>query len=165
MDPASAAVAFVGFSASVVTLCGLVAESTRTLYELQDKVRNAPEELRRILTTFQSLEILLVEVQRLSSDVGVTNTPSHLKEAWMSAVRPLESDVVSFRGWLFHHFKIDRDEDLGKKQGVGRRVRVFFAEERIKTFYRTITLHIAQLSILYQLISRQVPVILFVIVG
>lgn len=164
MDPASAVVAFVGFSASVVTLCGFVVESSRTLYELQDKVRNAPEELRNILATFHNLEVLLTEMQHLSSEVSSMDIPARQKEAWMSTVGTLESDMVSFRGWLFQHFKLDVYQHALKKQtGLRRRVQVFFAEDRIKTFQQSITLHTAQLSILYDLISRLISFILFAI--
>jgi hypothetical protein len=48
MDPASAIIASIGLAATLTTLLGLVVDSSKTLYDLQRKLRQAPEGILRL---------------------------------------------------------------------------------------------------------------------
>ena len=48
MDPASAAFAAVSFAASLVTLATLVVDSSKTLYNLRQRLKNGPEDIERL---------------------------------------------------------------------------------------------------------------------
>lgn len=80
MDPASAGVAFVGFAASLATLAAVVANSSKTLYDLRNKLKDAPEDVRRLIQAFKFLKGLLAEIQARLNEHGDTDVSQRLQE-------------------------------------------------------------------------------------
>jgi hypothetical protein len=163
MDPASAAVAFVGFAASVVTLWGLVIESSRTLYELQYKARNAPDELRKLYTALKGLESMLLEIQRRSPDLGSLGVSVEFKQSWNAAVSLLEMAMTSLQDWMANSFGSLDLERLGRKQLL-QRMKFFFADKKLEAFRRSIDEHVNRLGFLQALLIRSRLIILTLII-
>lgn len=153
MDPASTAVAFVGFAASVVTLCGLVVDSSRTLYELQDKLRNVPDKLRKLSLTIRCFESMLLEIQRRSSRLDELGVSAAFRTSWATTVGLLEAAMGALRDWLANDFDSLDFEQTGKKQLL-QRVKLFFADKKIGAFQQSLAEHIAQLGLLQGFIIR-----------
>jgi len=153
MDPASAAVAFVGFAASVAALCGLVIEGSRTLYELQDKARNAPDELRKLYTTLKCLESMLLEIQRRSLDLDNLSVSIEFRESWKATVSLLETAMESLQEWLSQRFGSLDLERFGRKK-LPQRMMLFFADKKLEAFRRSIDEHISRLGFLQGLLIR-----------
>ena len=68
MDPASAGVALVGFTASIAILTVVVLDSSKTLYNLRKNLQNTPEDDRRLVRQVKVFEGLLEAIAHALQD-------------------------------------------------------------------------------------------------
>lgn len=144
MDPASAAVAVVGFSASLATLVGLVINCSRTLYDLQRNLREAPEGILRLQHDLRSLQALLTEIQCRVRKHGEASVPRDFRGLWGSVSTQMERDIAVFMATVSTH-----STQLGTpiRKRIPIRIRHIFDENTVEAFRRRISRHIEILSI------------------
>ena len=93
MDPASAGVAFVGFAASLATLAAVVANNSQKIHDLWLTYKDAPRELNRLKRTVETLEVLVTEIARRSTDVPISRLPNHLAQLWTKRASDMRHDL------------------------------------------------------------------------
>ena len=143
MDPVTA----VGFAASIATLLVIVVDVSKTLYSIQAKVKNAPEDLRRFAGQFQTSEKLLKEIEaRL---VGSLNIPLSLRQIWQSVATQIEGDVKKLREVTS---KLLRQLDESKIMRL--RINAFFKEEVIEKYHRQVSTHHEMLKLVILLVTE-----------
>lgn len=153
MDPASAAVAFVGFGASIGTLLGLVIDGSRTLYEMQARIKEAPEEFSRICDAVKSLECTLNEILCRSRELDELDVTADIRQSWAITTNHLEVALRSLRGWLNQNFGSSESHAIGQKQ-FRQRLKLLFADKKIERFYTSVDRSVAQIVLLQVLINR-----------
>ena len=156
MDPASAAVASVGFAASLATLVAVVVDSTKTLYNLQSQLRNAPENAQRLYRQLQFLEQLLRQIEAKSASLEAQNVPQELQEIWKSIVGELERDMNNFRNGASKLLQQLKVPSLSTKM-VRLRIKTFLREDGVEKFAHRITLQQETLKLVLLLIDEYAP--------
>ncbi|MCJ1368183.1 hypothetical protein MMC16_007324, partial [Acarospora aff. strigata] len=154
MDPASAGVAFVGFTASLATLTAVVIDSSKTLYNLRNKLRNTPEDVRRLIRQFSVFESLLKEVQGVLQDHGDLGVPRGLHALWEGSADQMRDDVERF-GVVVSRLQRLLEQPTLSSRLIRLRIRGVFEEDAIATFQRQISMHIETLTVIQTLISDQ----------
>lgn len=96
MDPASAVVAFIGVAASLTTLAALVIDSSKTLFNVHRKVKNAPEDIRTLCRQLNALQCLLYEAQDLVRDHGPAYAASAVGTVFATAIEHMLNDLRGF---------------------------------------------------------------------
>jgi len=143
MDPASAAIAFVGFSASLTTLVGLVVNCSTTLYDLQRKLKEAPKDILHLQYELRNLQALLVEIQSRFRKDGRISTQQGFQGLWESVSAQMEQDIESFMATVSKHSSQFRTP---VRKRVSMRIRYIFDEKTVEEFRRRISRHIDSLS-------------------
>ncbi|MCJ1384631.1 hypothetical protein MMC17_007749 [Xylographa soralifera] len=141
MDPASAVITFVGFAASLATLVAVVVDSAKTLNNLQQQLREAPDNVKRLVERFKVLQSLLQGVQALSQAHGETEVPEGLRQVWDASAASLTEDMEAF------HAVVGRlEQALKKSKGYpvkfGLRTRGFFSEPKVTEFEQKVHNHL-----------------------
>ncbi|KAL9116801.1 MAG: hypothetical protein Q9187_006669, partial [Circinaria calcarea] len=73
---------YVGFAASIEILAAVVANSSKTLYDLRNQLKGVPEEVRRLIGSFTVLEKLLEEIQARLNEYEDVRVSPRLQELW-----------------------------------------------------------------------------------
>ncbi|MCJ1251001.1 hypothetical protein MMC30_008232 [Trapelia coarctata] len=152
MDPASVVITFVGFAASISTLGAAVIDSSRTLYNLQAQLKNAPDDVHRLLRQLRIFETLLGEIQIRSQEYGNLVVPEPLQEIWRSSAAQIEDDVHGFAKILAG---LQRRMTGPRISSTLIRLRLvkFFYDEDIARFERHLSNHYQTLKIIQLFIS------------
>ena len=95
MDPISTGV---GLAASLVTLLGLAANSCKTLHELQQKLRSAPEDIQRLVSKVETFKALLAITERESRNYGSDKVPLEIQQIWTKCETTMRNDLQAFAG-------------------------------------------------------------------
>lgn len=95
MDPISTGV---GLAASLVTLIGLAANSCKTLHELQQKLRSAPEDIQRLVLKVETFKAFLAVTERESRSHGSDKVPLELQQIWAQCENTMRKDLQAFAG-------------------------------------------------------------------
>lgn len=151
MDPASAAVAFVGFAASLATLAGLAMDSLQTLCRFQDKLRNAPKDILRLQGDLKRFEAVLWEIQRQQQD-GLPTLPQHLCELWGDSAKQMQQDLERFRDFLLVFERRINQWSISSKN-LRVRAKLFFSEDAVEEFQRRLSMHVQFLHTVQSLLS------------
>lgn len=93
MDPVSTGV---GLAASLVTLLGLAANSCKTLHELQQKLRSAPEDIQRLVVKLETFKALLAVTERESRNHSSDKVPLELQQIWIHCEATMQKDLQDF---------------------------------------------------------------------
>ncbi|MCJ1397808.1 hypothetical protein MMC11_001004 [Xylographa trunciseda] len=147
MDPASAAITFVGFAASLATLVAVVVDSAKTLNNLQQQLRAAPENVRRLVKRFGILQNLLQVVQALSQAHGETEVPEGLCQIWEGAAAQLKDDMDAF-GTLVARLEQALNSSKGSAMKFRLRSRDFFSEPKVTEFEQKFRAHLDTLQLI-----------------
>lgn len=155
MDPASAAVAFVGFTASLTTLVGLAVDSLKTLHRLHEKIKDGPEGILRLQRDFRHLQALLFEIQGQQREISQSSGLTTTSELWSGSGKQMQQDMEIFRTFLSD---LDRRTDRTSisSKNLRLRIRLFFEEDRITELQRRLSTHIQFLHIVESLMSLYV---------
>ena len=145
MDPASAVISFVGFAASLATLVAVVVDSAKTLHNLQQQLRAAPDNVKRLLERFQNLQNLLQTIQTLSQRHIDTEVPEGLRQIWEAAATPLTEYINNF------HVVVTRlKQRLNKSRGSSvkfwLRTYDLFSEQKVTGFDKKFQSHLDTLQ-------------------
>ena len=147
MDPASAVITFVGFAASLAALVAVVVDSAKTLNNLQQQLRAAPDTVKRLVKRFEVLQNLLQEVQAHSQVHGETEVPEGLRQIWESLAAPLKEDMDTF-----HVVVASLEQTLNESKGSSLkfrlRLRGFFSEPKVSEFEQKFQSHLGTLQVI-----------------
>ena len=114
MDPASATVVSIGLAASLTTLLGLVVDSSKTLYDLQRKLRHAPKSVLRLQQDLQDYGALLFKIQTRFREKGDIDVPQDWQELWQSFASQMEQEMEDFKA-IIARYGQKTESSAGKK--------------------------------------------------
>lgn len=141
MDPASAAIAVVGFAASIATLSAVVVDSCKTIHNVWQSLKDAPEDIHRLLKRMEILEQVILDMGIVA--VQFSNDPSRLdsQQCWVKHIEEMVHD------WTILHGKINKlQANLTTKASSGKnmraRVRKFFSEDDILKYENILSSHL-----------------------
>ena len=110
MDPLS-------FTASLMTVSGVTIMTSKLVFTLCEKVKDAPKDVGDLLQQLQTFQELLDELKtQLPESQDTTATQSKLLQLWGESVAHMQRDVTSL------HKKLSKLEQLFKKKTLGSRI-------------------------------------------
>ena len=148
-----AAVALVGFAASLVTLTATVGESARTVHDLWKTVKESPTILKRLSDAIAENEALLKEMQAVSDKYERVGIPDSLISRWKSTSSSAYNDFKELNMEMSKILEWNKGGELTKWH-VRRRVRHFFSETALETRCKQLTTHKADMSYINSLMHR-----------
>ena len=153
MDPASAAVAFVGFAGSIAALAGVVVESCKTLNDLWHLLREAPQDTQRLFKRLKRLAIIILEVRRVGEELRDDIVGIESSRSWLGSVEDmlhnfniLKSKIMRLEGNLCA-------KPISKKRLCGTIQRIFSHEDIVK-YERILSSHTETFTIMLALVSQ-----------
>ena len=147
MDPASAAVAFVGFAASVLGLAGAAAEGSRALHNLWRKLKDAPRDSKRLLVVVGTLEGLVKVIEQQDGHSFVHNLPSDLRKVWNELSLQMIEDFSNLKEDVGRLEKALLAPSISKKY-VRMRLIKFFIDDGIQKYYTHFLEHVQTLQVI-----------------
>ena len=153
MDPASVAVGFIGFAASLATLVAVVIDTSKTIHDIGSKLRHAPEDVERLFLDFEVFRGLLEEILIRVEEHGDTNTPQRLRDLWATSATQMKKDVDGFKSTIL---KLSGLLDRGSSSSafVRLRIRHVFSEAAVAKYRRQIYEHHGVLTLVQTLMSE-----------
>ena len=138
MDPLS-------FTASLMTVSGVTVMTSKLVFKLCEKVKDAPKDVGDLLEQLQTFEGLLDELRtHVQESPDNTATQSRLLQIWGQSVAHMQRDVTIL------HTKLSKLEQLLKKQSLGSRVmlsaRQMLSEKKITEYQSKIHAHCGVLT-------------------
>ena len=138
MDPLS-------FTASLMTVSGVTIMTSKLIYTLRERVKNAPKDVGDLLEQLQIFQELLEELQKQLQDSGNnTAAQSKLLQIWGQSVAHMQRDVKSL------HTKLSKLEKLLRKKSLGSKVlllaRRMLSEKDIAEYQKKIDTHCGVLT-------------------
>lgn len=138
MDPLS-------FTASLMTVSGATIMTSKLVYTLCEKVKNAPKDVGDLFEQLQTFQELLDELKtQLQDSRDNTATQSKLLQIWGQSVAHMQRDVESL------HTKLSKLEQLLKKKSLGSRIllsaRQMLSEKKVAEYQRKIESHCGVLT-------------------
>lgn len=153
MDPASAAVAFIGVAASLTTLAALVIDGSTILFNVHRKVKHAPEGIRRLCRQLNAFQCLLDEAQHLVRDHGPNHAAADLGTVFAMAIEHMLDDLRDFKDTI-QKLKGLMSHSTSSKDLFVLRVRHIFKEDGVREYQRLICSHVATLTLLLEILTR-----------
>lgn len=138
MDPLS-------FAASLMTVSGVTIMTSKLVFKLCEKVKDAPKDFGDLLEQLQTFQELLDELKtQLQDSQDNTATQTKLLQLWAQSVAHMQRDVTSL------HTKLSKLEQLFKKKSLGSRVllsaRQMLSEKKVVEYQRKIESHCGVLT-------------------
>ena len=110
MDPLS-------FTASIMTVSGVVAASTKIIYNLRDKFKDAPKDIESLMEQLQALIDLLKELEAQVQDhQNIVPPQQTLQKLLANSIAPMQRDVNNL------HTVLSKLEGLLKKRSLNSRI-------------------------------------------
>ena len=146
MDPLS-------FTASLITVAGLVAASSKTIYDLRGKLKSVPKDVEELSGQLNNFEHLLKELESQVHDYRNNSSPQdRLPQAWGSSVEQMQRDVQ------YLQIAVNKVEILLKKKSRSSKVlllaRILFNEKEVEQHKRKIHTHWGTLSGIQAIVCR-----------
>ena len=162
LDPASATVAFVGFAGSLAALSGAAINGLRTLKNVCQQLKDAPDDIKHLTVTVTQLERLITRVETASKTIDQNEAIHECLECldgWEEDVQLAQKD--------FHTLQtISRrlEKSLASRSGTGQnfttRLRQSFACDEIRKYESRLGRHIQAFSLMLALLSEFVGSVL-----
>ena len=150
-----AAVTFVGFAASLVTLIAVVGDSAQTVHTLWSNFRDSPTNLNRLSLTIAENEALLNDMQPISDAYERVGIPDSLLSRWKSTYESVCADFKELNIEMSKILECTKGSEITKKH-LRRRVRHFFSEKVLENRCQQLSAHKADLSYIHILMHRYV---------
>lgn len=144
-----AAVVFVGFVASIASLSAVVVNSCKKIHNVWHSLKDAPEDVRRLLRKMERLEKVILEIKTVAVQFG--NDPSRLdsQQYWVDQIAEMVNDFTILSD------KINNlQAKLTAKKNLSGRVRKFFSEDDIMKYERILSGHLLTINVMCCLQSR-----------
>jgi len=155
MDPASATVAFIGFAASLVSLVGLVIESTKTINSFYSRFERAPNELQRLQSTVKQSSCFLVLLKEQTRQIADKDLPQNLREYWLENVVQMYTDYEALNRFALK-FQEPLDLFSASKKHVRARIRHFFCSEEISELEARLSTHVPKFHLALTMVTQYV---------
>ena len=128
-----------------MTVSGVTIMTSKLIYRLRDKVKNAPKDVGDLLEQLQTFQELLEELQTRLQDSRDNNaTQSKLPQIWGQSIAHMQRDVKSL------HTELSKLEQLIRKKSLGSRVslsaRQILSEKKVAEYRRKIDTHCGVLT-------------------
>lgn len=149
----SVSVAFVGLAASLSTLAALVVDSSRTLYNIRRRLKDAPEDITRLSRLVMEFERLLSAVQEQIRNHQVEYAASGMEMLFETAVKYMENDMEGFMETI-RRLKGLLSASTSPRRRLELRIRHVLQEERVGDYQRLIASHVGTLTLLMEILSR-----------
>ena len=154
MDPMS-------FSASLVTLGGLVAATAKGIYKIQGKLRHGPQVIHALLERLHTFENLLIETNKqLQDHWGHAQPQELLQHVWGDSLAQMQRDIQSLHSALTKvKGSINQKSWRSKILSLARQL---FDEEELALYQDQINAHCGTLTNMQALLSWCVLLLFFV---
>ena len=140
MDPIS-------FAASLATLIGVVATTSKAIYNVRRKLHDASEDVERLLEQLQTFESFLKELKaQLQEHQNNTPLQETLRQVWRSSLTQMEQDILSLDDIVSQFGHIPKKKSLSSK--VLLSIRQTLSEKEIAKYQGNIETHCAILTII-----------------
>ena len=149
LDPASASIAFVGFTASLVTLVAATTNSAQSVHDLWKSIGNTPKEVKALLRQLRRLEDLVHCLQ----NCNFSNAPlsRSIAAQWEDSTKEIECDMREVHELVLKlHRLLSKPTTLQKVQA---RLRYVLAENTILRYQQRLQYHCGQLTLMLSVVS------------
>ena len=147
-----AAVTFVGFAASLVTLIAVVGDSAQTVHTLWSNFRDSPTNVKRLSHAIAENEALLKDMQAVSEAYERVGIPESLLSRWNSTYNSVCNDFRELNKEMFKILECSKGSEITRKH-VRRRVRHFFSEKVLENRCQQLSTHKADMSYIHLLMQ------------
>lgn len=148
-----AAVTFVGFAASLVTLIAVVGDSAQTVHTLWNNFRESPTNLNRLSHAIAENEALLKDMQAVSDAYERVGIPESLLSRWKSTSSRIQDDFKELNKEMSKILECTKGSEITRKH-LRRRVRHFFSEKTLDIRCQQLSTHKADMSYIHLLMHR-----------
>ena len=148
-----AAVTFVGFAASLVTLVAVVGDSAQTVHTLWSNFRDSPTNLQRLSHAIAENEALLKDMQAVSNAYERVGIPQSLLSRWTSTYNNVCNDFRELNMEMSKILECTKGREITKKH-LRIRVRHFFSEKVLENRCQQLLAHKADMSYIHLLMHR-----------
>lgn len=152
MDPASAGVAVVGFAASLAALTGIFATGVQRLWTLADKLKNAPEELKRLHGAVESLQALFTGVRSILQDEDAKLLPPEILQSWKDTAQRIWDDLIGFDAML--EKCCPGTNDGQRRWPIKSRVKKYLNDAAIAHWESVLNGHINKLTLFLSILNK-----------
>ena len=148
-----AAVTFVGFAASLVTLIAVIGDSAQTVHTLWSNFRDSSTNLKRLSHAIAENEALLKDMQAVSDAYERVGIPQSLLSRWNSTCNNVHNDFRDLNMEMSKILECTKGSEITRKH-LRRRVRHFFSEKVLEDRCRQLSAHKADMSYIHLLMHR-----------
>ena len=153
MDPASAAVAFVGFAASIASLSALILDSCNKIHSIAQSLKNAPNHIRRLFSKVKRLHSVISEIEKIGNEIGDEPFGTDVQRDWMNISTTMRADLVAFEGKVSKLQKSLDGKSLSKVH-MSVRVRMFFSAEEVDRYENLLSDHVETINLFLSMLSK-----------
>ena len=130
----------ISFAASLITVIGLVATTSKKIYDLQKKLGNSPQDVEHLFEQIQTFESLLDELRKQLQDHQNSAPPQEtLQQVWGSSLVQMQRDMQSL------HTMLSNIEPLLKKKSKSSKflllARRTLVEKEVEQYQKKINTH------------------------
>lgn len=153
MGPASAALAFVGFSASIASLSAITLSSCTKIHNIAQSLKNAPDHIRRLFAKIERLRRVVSEIEKVGNEIGDEHLGTDLQRDWTNIATIMKTDLLALEG------KISRLQNSLNGKSLSRvhmsvRIRVFFSAEEVENYENLLSDHLETINFLLCILSK-----------
>lgn len=150
MDPASAAVAAVGFAGSLVALFEVVTDTSRAVHGLLGKLREASTDAKRLLGILRTLEVLADKIKHYNE---ADEFPKAMQELWRDRAALMLQDLEGLKGIVKKLEESGQGKSYSQKH-FRMRMQKVFADDKIKLYERNLSSHVQTFNFALSMVSE-----------
>lgn len=150
MEPVSAVV---GFAASIVTLSAVVANSCKTIHNVWHSLKDAPQDVRRLLRKMKGLEKVILEIETVAMQFGNDSSRIDSQQYWVDQIAEMVEDFTILNDKINKLQAILTAKTLSRNN-LSARVRKFFSEDDIVKYESILSGHLQTFNFMCCLQSR-----------
>ena len=146
MDPIS-------FAASLATLIGVVATTSKAIHDVHKRFRDAPEDVKRLLEQLQTFQSLLKELEvQLQEHQNNTLLQETLRQLWRSFLTQMKEDIRSLGSVVSQLGQIQQKKSLSAKTFLS--IRQKLSDKEIAKYQGKIETHCTILTNIQAMVCR-----------
>lgn len=149
LDPASAAVAFIGFAASLEALVAVAATSSKGVYGLWCSLRDAPEKLNELIEVVKEDQLVLSELRTLSQSLSPGAFTASMQSLWQLVQTHMRIDLDVLNSKIA---KI-QDTPTSTHRNIRSRFKTYFGDEELKELCQKLLRHKSNLILMCHLLQ------------
>ncbi|KAL8851088.1 MAG: hypothetical protein Q9221_003984 [Calogaya cf. arnoldii] len=153
MDPASAAVAFVGFAGSIAALAAVVTESCKTLKNVWHIMKDGPQDTRRLFKRLKRLETIILEIKRVGEESTDETFRRGFQQCWIDNVEDMREDFSALQSKILKLEGFLTAKRFSRKH-LCAQIRKLFSNEDIAKYEHILSGHMETFNMMLNLHSR-----------